>query len=89
MPMFQRRHYEAIATTLRRDFGHELVDKDTLTIIVAHIANMLQDDNPRFNNGRFYEAAIPKPDLGPQVSFTLSQLEQAQSLVKGLKRKRA
>lgn len=48
MPMFQRRHYEAIAALLK---AHP-------HMAVAPWADMLSEDNPRFDRDRFYRAVL-------------------------------
>lgn len=86
MPMFQRRHYEVIASAIRNNFDPklpEIASKMAMTMVVV-----FQRDNPRFSEDRFLEAAIPDY-TGPEVTFSLAEIEQAQSTVKGLRRKRA
>ncbi len=88
MPMFQRRHYEEIAETLRVGFMASKSNADQITAILLKFRYTLLADNERFDFERFCKAAVPQI-VGPEVSFSLSDIEQAQSMVKGLKRKRA
>lgn len=54
-PMFQKRHYEAIAQSLQdacdgsKEWGE----------IVSHLATMFRVDNGQFDRGRFAAACIP------------------------------
>jgi hypothetical protein len=49
--MFQKRHYKAIAETLRND-----VPGAYKWTVVHTLADMFAKDNPLFNRKRFYDA---------------------------------
>jgi len=60
-PMFQQRHYEAVAETLRAiAMGHlPSVSDDTQVVWVAtcrYFANMFARDNPKFKVDKFFKA---------------------------------
>lgn len=54
-PMFQRRHYEAIAIALANAKYCEDMDTYTHYQICEEVAFMLSEDNPRFNKAKFME----------------------------------
>ena len=55
--MFQRRHYEAIATTLASVRPLQYGDRRVMwTSAVMAFANMFADDNSNFDRSRFFEA---------------------------------
>ena len=64
--MFQKRHMEAIAATLKRakpvayekETANAYVKRlDRWSIMVHQFSNMLQDSNPRYQSPRFLKAA--------------------------------
>ncbi len=91
MPMFQRRHYEAVAAIFREQesyYARESNEHAALRAIIGGFSIQFKNDNPNFDIARFEKAALPHY-VGPKPAFSLSDIEQAQSMVKGLKRKRA
>ena len=61
--MFTRRHYEAVAKTLRQYFAEqdyaETHDIRPRPSIEGALATMFEADNPRFDYVRFYNACEP------------------------------
>jgi hypothetical protein len=57
-PMFQKRHYEAVATLLqeRLDAAHRLEDKEVVLMVTDKFLTMFSQDNGRFNSERFIKA---------------------------------
>lgn len=60
--MFTRRHYEAVAKTLRQYFAEQDYATEThgpRPSIEGALAMMFEADNPRFDWARFYKACEP------------------------------
>lgn len=53
-PIFQKRHYERIAETLK-NFSHEH-STETTAFIATDFARAFKDDNPQFDESRFFKA---------------------------------
>lgn len=61
-PVFQHRHYVAIAAELYGlTYDMTIVDRD---MIIARFANLFESDNLRFDRARFLAAANGKPSNG-------------------------
>jgi hypothetical protein len=57
-PMFQARHYEAIAGVLKYNLNDAIGgdQREGVLSVIRHTANMFRDDNPRFQRDRFLKA---------------------------------
>lgn len=51
MPMFSKRHYERIAYILRRRVRYS--ESEAVNQIALDLAEMFEEDNPKFNRWRF------------------------------------
>jgi hypothetical protein len=71
-----QKHYRAIADVIReeRDAANRIeLDQQTLVERIARgIANVCQDDNPRFNRSTFFAACDLFQDEGPQRANALN-----------------
>jgi hypothetical protein len=60
MSIFQRRHYEAIATAMQ--WATQQADANVIegvNLVIRNAAAMLIKDNPQFDRDRFLRACIP------------------------------
>ena len=55
-PMFKRRHYEKIAEVFAIYKPGFQSDEQYHAYMITKLANMFQEDNPRFNRDKFYKA---------------------------------
>lgn len=61
--MFSKKHYEAIAQTIRDEIQPVAVSNAVLVPVVIHkLADLFQHDNPNFKRDRFVHAC--QPSLG-------------------------
>lgn len=61
-PVFQHRHYKAIAAELA--MHRDLIGLNAQCAVVVRFADMFASDNPRFDRARFLAAASGKPSNG-------------------------
>mgnify|MGYP001601656280 FL=1 len=55
-PMFQKRHYDAIASVLRNVKQQQYTDLYAVDNVVRRLANLFDADNVHFDRGRFEQA---------------------------------
>ena len=63
-PIFQHRHYKAIAAMLHEAIYTPNAEHKTLHQVRDQLADMFASDNPRFDRARFLAAANGKPSNG-------------------------
>lgn len=66
-PVFQHRHYKAVAARLNRardTVGSGQPSAGIVKYVTDEMADMFADDNPRFDRARFLAAASGKPSNG-------------------------
>jgi hypothetical protein len=66
MAMFNKRHYEAIATVMQESYSDDSGDgggADVWSGIVVSLADMFARDNGLFNRERFERACQPGADI--------------------------
>ena len=57
MPM-SKQHYEALAQITNEVAYADHMDLPTITILIAKFAAYFEDDNPRFDKERFFDACF-------------------------------
>lgn len=58
MPKFTRRHYQAVAETIRDMYENSpVIDHRTASLIADRFCIMFRRDNPNFKSSQFIEAA--------------------------------
>ena len=62
-PVFQHRHYKAIAALIA-EMRYLPIGADAQGAVIERFVTMFEQDNPRFDRARFLAAANGKPSNG-------------------------
>lgn len=67
MPM-SKKHYTAIANAINATLWEDKSDPATTTLLAARLASVFEQDNARFDRGRFLSACTADRDTVSQMN---------------------